>query len=118
MDDRAVVGAAERCQDATFSEAEEMAFKLKVAAVVRENPKARRFAAKPHPRFCPTPPPCLPEWDANLHKHAMYWAGVQFSLESLRDKDAADRWFVPAMTYVAVTRMSEMVASSKSCHGG
>ena len=42
-------------KDAIVSEAEDMAFKLSVAAVARKSPKARRFAITPHPRFRPPP---------------------------------------------------------------
>ena len=93
----------------------------RVAVVVRKNPKARRFAVTPHPRFRPPPAVgggtapavgggALPELDVNLHKHALgHGAGVRFSLESLRDKDEAGRWFVPAMTYKAVARNSGLL---------
>ena len=99
----------------------------RVAVVVRKNPKARRFAVTPHPRFRPPPAVgggtapavgggALLELDVNLHKHALgHGAGVRFSLESLRDKDEAGRWFVPAMTYKAIARNFEILAS---CHGG
>ena len=42
-----------QAEDPEDSEAEEVAFKLKVAAVVRKTPKQKRFAIVPHPRFRP-----------------------------------------------------------------
>ena len=62
LDSRAAVGEqsveeetaqAERQHQGEDSEAEEMAFKLKVAAVVRVGAKTIRFARAPHPRFRP-----------------------------------------------------------------
>ena len=104
LDERAVMGegcydeerkTAERCHDATFSEGEEIAFKLKVAEVVRKNPKARRIAVIPHPSAFV---------DLSLHKCALrHGVGVEFSLETLRHKDGNDRWFVPAMNFAAIT---------------
>ena len=144
LDNRAVIGeggadeereTAERFQDATVSEAEDMAFKLKVAAVVRKSPKARRFAITPHSRFRPPPAAgggtapavgggaavcCI---DINLHMHALRLGeGVRFTLESLRNKDENGRWFVAAMAFAAVTRRYEIVEEPRalchSWHGG
>ena len=81
---------AERCQDATLSEAEELAFKRKVAAVARQKPKDRQFAAIPYPRFCPLPAVgggtapavgggAVARMDVKLHLHAYrhHGAGVK-----------------------------------------
>ena len=97
----------ERRQGATESEAEEMAFKLKVAAVIRRFPKAKRFALTPYPRFR------LPAvgggaigcMDVQLHMYAVgHGAGVPFTFNSLRAVDENGRWFVPRTQHAAITR--------------
>ena len=104
LDERAVIGegcydeerkTAERCHDATLSEGEERAFRDRVAAVVRKNPKAKRIAVIPHPRFRKQPAGgggTEPAWSAtirnrkDLHNDALSVA-VKFSMDTLRQKD-------------------------------
>ena len=75
-----------------------------MAAVARKNPKARRIAVIPHPRFPAVGGGAFARADLSLHKYALrHGAGVEFSLETLRHKDGNDRWFVPAMNFAAIT---------------
>ena len=108
LDSRAAVGEqsfeeetaqAERQHQGEDSEAEEMAFKLKVAAVVRVAAKANRFAMAPHQRFRPAVGGggAAAELDTNLHKYASRKAeGVVFRLTSLSETDDQGRCFAPA----------------------
>ena len=125
LDDRAVIGeggydeereTAERLQDATFSEQEDMAFKLKVSAVVRKSPKARRFAVTHHSRFRPPPyvgggtAPDVLRICIKLHREVRDQKhGQRFNLELLRNKDEYGRWFVPAMSFAAVTHRYDIL---------
>ena len=67
------------------SEAEERAFKLKVAAVVRKTAKQKRFASKPHPRFRPAVGGggAAAALDMQVHKYALQmgeWGPVHINL--------------------------------------
>ena len=70
------------------SEAEEVAFKLKVAAVVRVAAKAKRFAMAPHQRFRPAVGGggAAAELDMQVHRYARRMAeGVEFTLTLLSE---------------------------------
>ena len=85
MDSRAAVGEqsfeeetaqAERQHQGEDSEAEEFAFKQKVAAVVRVAAKAKRFAMTPHQRFRPAVGGggAAAELDMEVHQFACWMA--------------------------------------------
>ena len=80
LDSRAAVGEqsfeeetaqAERQHQSEDSEAEEIAFKLKVSAVVRVAAKAKRFAMAPHHRFRPAVGGAAAMLDQRVHKYAL-----------------------------------------------
>ena len=116
---------AERCHDATLSEGEERAFRRSVAEVVRKNPKAKRIAVIPHPRFRKQPAggggtePACPAtiWNhKDLHKDALAVA-VKFSLDTLRHKDDNGRWFVPMMTFHAIEIQKTILDTDEAMDG-
>ena len=121
LDSRAAVGEqsfeeetaqAERQHQGEGSEAEEIAFKQTVAAVVRVAAKANRFAMAPHQRFRPAVGGggAPAELDMHVHMYACRMGeGVEFTLTSLSETDVQGRWFVPAQNFGAITRRYDVL---------
>ena len=116
LDSRAAVGE-QSFEDETAhaehqgedSEAEEIAFKLKVTAVVRVAAKAKRFAMAPYQRFRRAVGAAA-TLDMRVHKYALHMGeGVEFTLTSLSEKNDQGRWFVPAQNFDATTRRYDLL---------
>ena len=127
LDSRAAVGEqsveeetaqAERQHQGEDSEAEEIAVKLKVSAVVR-------FARAPNHRFRPAVGGiggggAAATLDMQVHQHALWMGeGVKFTLTSLTEKNEQGKWFVPAQTFDAITHSHRLKKDDvPSCQGG
>ena len=107
---------AERQHQGEDSEAEDMRFKLKVAAVVRVAARAKRFAMAPYQRFRPAVGRggAAAELDPQVHWNVCEMAkGVEFTLTTLSERNGKGRWFVAAQNYDAVTRMHDVLPLGK-----